>query len=558
VISRRLEVALVSTILVALAAVEVDVARKLSVTYDERAHVGAGFSAVVHRELWLNPEHPPLVKLLAGASLLAAGGEESVAGFWWGRSHQSDVRREEGQWYYGDLLIFRANDELKLPGQRPGAESVLLAARLPVIVFPILLALVAWAWARERFGPAGGLVSLALVATYPDLLGHGALVTTDVPFAALALAAAFALGRLERRGGIRWLAALALALGLALAAKFTAALLVPTLAALALVAARRPLDSAPASIAHPFGEGPATSRLRGVVIGASITAMVAYLTLSAFYLGAEPLARFHEGVRSVRVFGEEPLPTVCFGLRAGRCWWYFPACLALKVPVGTLALLALAAVATRDRAARGDADDEALVHVPALVILAVTIAVAPGLGARYTIPAMPFLFVSAGRLAPWARGSRARWIPIALALAANVVGVAIDHPFHASSTNALAGDPALAYRSFDESNQDWGQGMKALGEWQRARSLEPLVVISRLPDPEPAQLSSFGVRGELRIDARPVWAPERGKVYAVSAHMVARCRAEALASPGAPMPVLGVERRPSELVGGGYLIFDLR
>src|SRR5204863_37293 len=81
-------------------------------------------------------------------------------------------------------------------GACPGADSIVAAARLPLVVFPVLLALVAYAWARARFGRGGGLLALALVVTYPDVLGHGALVTTDVPSAAVGLASGFALDQL--------------------------------------------------------------------------------------------------------------------------------------------------------------------------------------------------------------------------------------------------------------------------------------------------------------------------------------------------------------------------
>ena len=60
-------------------AVELDVARKLSLTFDEPSHIGAGLSYVAHGDLVLNPEHPPLVKLLAGAAIAALGAKESSA-----------------------------------------------------------------------------------------------------------------------------------------------------------------------------------------------------------------------------------------------------------------------------------------------------------------------------------------------------------------------------------------------------------------------------------------------------------------------------------------------
>src|SRR5206468_84570 len=64
----------------ALAVVEVDVVRSLSITFDEQSHIGAGFSYVTHGDVVLNPEHPPLVKLIAGATIAALGVKESAAG----------------------------------------------------------------------------------------------------------------------------------------------------------------------------------------------------------------------------------------------------------------------------------------------------------------------------------------------------------------------------------------------------------------------------------------------------------------------------------------------
>jgi hypothetical protein len=558
----RLELCLVAAALAALVAIEVDVARELSTTFDERSHLAAGFSAVVHRELWLEPHQPPLVKLVAGSALRLAGGREGVAAAWWGRSHENAELRFLSMWVYGDALIYGANRELRLVGSREGAPSVLLAARLPLIAFPVLLALVTWAWARARFGPWGGAIALALVLTYPDVLGHGALVTMDVPFAALALAATFALDRVARRGGA-WLFALAFALALALATKFTTVLLGPTFAALALFGARRPIDAAPASILHPFGQGSVASRLRALALGTALIAAVAWVVLWLGYLGEEPLSAYRSGLAALSRDWSGQWG-VCLDRYATHIWWSVPVCLALKAPLGTLALLALTPFAAR--VSRGDLDEEAALHLPAAVILVVTMTVAPPIGTRYVIPAMPFLFVSAGRLALWARGSRARAGVLVLALLVNVVSVAVEHPFHTSSTNLLAGDPKLAYRLFDESNQDWGQALGALAAWQRKNGVESLVVVSRIPDPDPAQLAAFGVKGELRVDAEPVWEPRPGKVYAVSAHVVARCRAleivraRAARAEGrlAPPLALGTSHRPSELVGGGFLIFDLR
>jgi hypothetical protein len=47
--------------------------RQESQTVDEATHVFAGFEYWKHRDFGRNPEHPPLVKLLASAPLLSMG-----------------------------------------------------------------------------------------------------------------------------------------------------------------------------------------------------------------------------------------------------------------------------------------------------------------------------------------------------------------------------------------------------------------------------------------------------------------------------------------------------
>ena len=41
-----------------------------SLTFDEGDHIFAGYMSLKHQDFGLNPEHPPLVKMLAAAPLL--------------------------------------------------------------------------------------------------------------------------------------------------------------------------------------------------------------------------------------------------------------------------------------------------------------------------------------------------------------------------------------------------------------------------------------------------------------------------------------------------------
>ncbi len=242
--------------------------------------------------------------------------------------------------------------------------------------------------------------------------------------------------------------------------------------------------------------------------------------------------------------------------------------MALKAPLGTLGLLLAAlVVSVAARRARTDARTELCLHVPALVLFVATSVLAAPIGSRYVIPAIVFLLVSAGRLAPWAGASAVRWTVIGLALVANLVHVEREHPFHASSVNALGGAPGSFYRLLDDSNQDWGQGLKALARWQRERDVPRITLLSSLLVDGADLLAAYGVAGEASVrNTRPLFFPEPGKTYAVSAHLMARgvfdemltARDARMVGREPPRLVLGRSVEPSEVVGGGLLIFDLR
>lgn len=566
---RRLASIAAAVVIAGLVGVELDAARRLSVAWDEVLNVGDSLAYATHGEVKLCPAHPPLFRWMSGASQRALGvreGPGSAAVY--ARLSPEWLEQIADQSEYADRVVFHENPAFAMPGTRPGGLSVVLAARLPMILFPALAALVAFLWARERFGSSGGLVALGLVATWPDLLGHGVLVMNDVPVSALLLLAGLCLDRLIGRGGAGWLVGLGLSIGAALATKFTTILVLPVFAAAAGAAIARPLDPEPASLAHPCGSGEARRRARAIGGAVLVVALLALVVLEACYPGAPAIATWRTGFSRVWLANDPRYLGQCLGEYAHRFWYYFLIASALKLPLGTLALLALAAFAAV-RGARGPLARELALTGPGLFVFAVTSAVALPVGTRYVIPAVGFLLVSAGRVATWAGASRARRAAIAACLAANVLGAVHDHPHHASATNLLAGDPRLVYLELDDSCQDWGQGFPDLARWQREHEVPRLTVITWLPVHPQDLLDASGVEGKGLVypmeGLRPLFAPER-EVYAVSAHVVSRGRlderewirrARERGEPAGRL-VLGGLERPDELVGGGFLIFDRR
>ncbi|MFI1069220.1 phospholipid carrier-dependent glycosyltransferase [Streptomyces puniciscabiei] len=217
---RRWLVPLLAAVLLAqMAAAMVTTAVQQTPTIDEPVYVATATDYLHEHRIRYNPEHPPLGKLLIAAGVAVADPHYDPSY----RGTQGDVGRH--------LLYESGNDPWRL----------MLWARLPVIVLTLLFGLVAFAFARDLTGTAGGLVALTLYAFSPDLIAHGSLATLDVPMAGFVLTSAWLVWRARRRPR-RYLPLAGAALGAAVATKMSALPAVPvlmTLAALAALTAHR-------------------------------------------------------------------------------------------------------------------------------------------------------------------------------------------------------------------------------------------------------------------------------------------------------------------------------
>src|SRR5262245_1465246 len=71
--SEKTTIAVAALLLAVHAGLVVDAARKNGGVYDECVYPAAGYSYVTTGDYRINPEHPPLLKLWAGASWLGTG-----------------------------------------------------------------------------------------------------------------------------------------------------------------------------------------------------------------------------------------------------------------------------------------------------------------------------------------------------------------------------------------------------------------------------------------------------------------------------------------------------
>jgi 4-amino-4-deoxy-L-arabinose transferase-like glycosyltransferase len=207
---------IVAGILLLFFILSLTVASKESMIFDEKAHIPAGFSYVRYGDMRLNPEHPPLIKDLAGLPLLALKLSFPLQSKEW----QSGINE---QWAIGDMFVNCAHPDMICND----ADAILFWSRLPIILISVLLGIAIFVWTRELSGTLAGLFALVLYAADPNIIAHNHYVTTDIGIAAFVFFAFYFFVRFLKNPNLENVVVAGIFLGLAELAKFSAVLLFP-------------------------------------------------------------------------------------------------------------------------------------------------------------------------------------------------------------------------------------------------------------------------------------------------------------------------------------------
>ncbi|MBP6571967.1 MAG: phospholipid carrier-dependent glycosyltransferase [Gemmatimonadales bacterium] len=173
-----------------------------SLTVDEPWHIVAGVEYLRTNDFRLNPEHPPLVKLVAAANMPATFTLRP-------KSALSDKGAERD---FVEETFFFDND-FRLAQDR---------ARIAVWTLNGAMLLILGALVASAFGMPWAIGTLLFIGLEPTVGAHGPVVMTDLPVALALAIAALTAARLIMTWRWRWALALGVAMGLALAAKHSA------------------------------------------------------------------------------------------------------------------------------------------------------------------------------------------------------------------------------------------------------------------------------------------------------------------------------------------------
>lgn len=447
-----------------------------SITNDEIVHIPAGYYHLVAGDFHLNNEHPPLIKMWAALPLLFVQPDEPPPP---ANPHENFMERTWG--YHSRFWGANAAH----------FESLSFWPRVMMIPLTCALGALIFVYARRLFGERAALLAVALYAFEPTVLGHGRIVHTDLPAALVFLLAFFMLDRYAREPVARRAAWLGLAAGVALVTKFSMVVLAPVLAV---------------GAALMLWRAPRLGMTRGRVAAHAllVAGLVLLVVNAAYYFQSPPLDEadagwmrlksapvfdtlttavgalskivptyFLFGVYNVWLHNSEGHAASLLGAHSAEGWWYyFPVAFALKTSLPFLLVSVAALVwslhgffARRDRRF-------ALVLVPLGVYLTVSLTSHINIGVRHFLPAYPFLFVASGalldRLLNVTRARRVALVVVAVTLGWAAVEAARAYPDYIPYMNQLASrQPRWHYLA--DSNVEWGDDVKALAEYLRAR-----------------------------------------------------------------------------------------
>lgn len=363
--------------------------------------------------------------------------------------------------------------------------ALLLCRATSLVVFGVPLLVLVFRWARELYGPAAGLVALALTAFSPTLLAHAPLITPDLPLTATGVLALYLFHRGGHGVGRPW--PWGLALGLCLLTKASAWLFVAVIV----------IDGS--LVAWPRRDRATLARLAGGLLLAYVTLNVGYGFKGLLDTAGKadliarvpnlPLARLAAHAASpflplpyLRATATQldvawnGWPAYLMGQLSMTGWWYyFLVALAVKETIPCLLLLAAGLIAFPWK--RAGLEERLLLLPPLLFFVCFSLGKVQ-IGIRYVLPAFPFLFIFASSLARLA--SRRARVLIVLLLAVHAAAAVRACPDFIAYFNAIAGGPARGYRWLADSNLDWGQNHTRLLAYARERHIpvEPDVLPS--------------------------------------------------------------------------------
>lgn len=397
-----------------------------SQSIDEGVHLTAGYSYLLNKKIELNPEHPPLVKLLSAIFVYPLSPI-----FPW-----TDLSSAE-QWDLAKQFFYDLGNN---------ADSLLFWGRLPVMFLSLLLGWLIYAWSKKIAGNSAGLFALALFIFDANILAHSRLITTDIAVSLAFVSSLYSLFKYFERPSNKNLFIFATIFAFSQVVKFSTVLLWPIIIIFGF-----------------FSKLTAKQFLKLVVAILLLTPLVIFIVYfgqpSAYLEGITDLVDHEKGGHYSYLLGQ--YDEIGF-------WYYFPLAFLVKTPITTLLLIIMSFCLfffnyTKFRSLNKiPLIYKLLIFFPIFYFI-VSMINRINIGIRHLLPIYPFIFIFCGVMIfnPYLKNRIIKIISGCL-LVVFIIESLIIYPNYLPYFSLLVGGSANGYKYLLDSNLDWGQDLKKL------------------------------------------------------------------------------------------------
>jgi len=482
-----------------------------ALTFDEKAHLPAGYSYLVKQDYRLNPEHPPLAKDLSAIPLLfqdinfpeeSSSWKEGSKGTWW------------VQFNFGDELLYQSGNN---------ADQMIFWGKIPMIFLLIILGLFLFKWTRELRGNKTALLVLTLFSFSPTFIAHGRLVTTDVAAALGIVISTYYYLKFLKNSTKKNILLAGIAIGISMLFKFSLILLLPFFAIITLLFAwlksrkeEKPLIKnifkyvflavMVAIIAVVFVIWPvyhvnmmkyppelqqqeARAWLETTTVPDPLINLNLWMTENPV---TRPVSQYLLGLLMATNRTATGNTTYFLGTVSAAGWWYyFPVVYFLKVPLAFHILLLFSVLTTalfirkdfykkmKDIIWRNFTEFSMIIFI--LIYLGTSITGSLNIGIRHLLPIFPFLYIltsikardSIGKIRkPLLRKGVIAFVIILLIWYVSTSLMIFPH--YLTFFNWSVGGAENGYKYVVDSNLDWGQDFKRLEKWIEEEKIDKI------------------------------------------------------------------------------------
>lgn len=491
-----------------------------SATMDELAHIPSGYAYVAKGDYRLNPEHPPLVKIMSAIPL-------AIHGFNFPTDIPAWTEAVNGQWDMGTAFIYQSGND---------ADRLIQLARIGPMILMLLLILMTYIWSKEIMGERWAILPAAIMALSPNFLAHGHYVTTDIGAAFGVLAASYFFVKSLEKPTKKTIILAGVFFGIAQLLKFSLFLLVPFFALLAAVygIAKAIRSGGDHKIKAFFGQ--VFLQIRNfaavLIIGYLLVYPVYFLTTRNYpiekqvsdtqyilnsvaggpdenacaklsprcpeeltiKMAASPLMRpYAEYILGFLMVTQRASGgnTGYFMGEVSAAGWpaYFPVVYALKEPLPLLLLAAMGLIFAAIRifrkplgtAAKRTVDylgtnfSEFAMAVFIAVYAVISIRSPLNIGIRHLMPILPLIYILSANSLKNFNPKYNRLIAAGVILWLGIETV-IAAPNYISYFNEIGGGKWNGYRNVTDSNYDWGQDLKRLATFVEDNKIDKVAV----------------------------------------------------------------------------------